>query len=93
MEDRQIENQNNQQYLKLLQKADPDLYLIKMALEETKVNPAILPRIIRVLGNMNIGTGFGEITILMKSRVITQIKANESDILNISVDTDNNSIV
>ena len=83
MADRKI---NEKHYLKILQVLDPDLYLIKMALEETGVNASILPRIIRVLGNMNIGTGYGEISILMRERVVTQIKANESDILNLKVD-------
>jgi hypothetical protein len=83
MEDRKV---NEEHYLQIIQVLDPDLYLIKMALEETGVNASILPRIIRVLGNMNIGTGFGEITILMRERTVTQIKANESDILNMKVD-------
>ena len=86
MEYRQIENNNQEQFLEMLAKMDPELYLIKIALLETKINPVIIPRIIRVLGNMNIGTGYGEITILMEERVVTQVKANESDVLNIPVD-------
>lgn len=78
---------NEDRYLEILRTLDPQLYLIKMALEETQINPDILPRIIRVLGNLNIGTGYGEVTILMKSRVVTQIKGNESDILNMPIDT------
>jgi hypothetical protein len=70
----------------MLAELDPELYLIKIALLQTQVNPVIIPRIIRVLGNMNIGTGYGEITILMKERIITQVKANESDVLNMPVD-------
>ena len=70
----------------MLAELDPELYLIKIALLQTQVNPTIIPRIIRVLGNMNIGTGYGEITILMKERIITQVKANESDVLNMPVD-------
>lgn len=77
---------NEEHYLQILQVLDPDLYLIKMALEETGVNAAIIPRVIRVLGNLDLGTGFGEVVILMKGRVITQIKTNESDVLNMRVD-------
>lgn len=86
MEHRQIEENNQEQYLNMLAELDPELYLIKIALLQTQVNPTIIPRIIRVLGNMNIGTGYGEITILMKERIITQVKANESDVLNMPVD-------
>ena len=70
----------------MLAELDPELYLIKIALLQTQVNPTVIPRIIRALGNMNIGTGYGEITILMKERIITQVKANESDVLNMPVD-------
>jgi hypothetical protein len=86
MEHRQIEENNQEQFLNMLAELDPELYLIKIALLQTQVNPTIIPRIIRVLGNMNIGTGYGEITILMKERIITQVKANESDVLNMPVD-------
>ena len=86
MEHRQIEENNQEQFLSMLAQVDPELYLIKIALLQTQVNPTIIPRIIRVLGNMNIGTGYGEITILMKERIITQVKANESDVLNMPVD-------
>ena len=51
MEYRQIENNNQEQFLEMLAKMDPELYLIKIALLETKINPVIIPRIIRVLGN------------------------------------------
>ena len=77
---------NDKKYLQILQTLDPELYLIKIALEETGVNPRILPRIVRVLGNLSIGSGYGEITILIKSRIVTQIKGNESDVLNLPID-------
>ena len=81
------ERQNNEaQYLQLLKTLDPELYLIKMALIQTGVNPLILPRVIRMLGNLDIGSGYGEITILMKARKITQIKGSESDVLDMPVD-------
>ena len=81
-----IEQCNEEQYIEVLKKLDPSLYMVKIALDETGVNPLILPRIIRILGNLNIGTGYGEITILVKQRTVTQIKGNESDVLNMSID-------
>lgn len=77
---------NEEKYLQILKTLDPELYIIKMALQETGVNPMILPRVIRMLGNLDIGSGYGEVTILMKARMITQIKGNESDVLNMPVD-------
>lgn len=83
MENREV---NDQLFLDMLKRVDPQLYMIKMALDETGVNADILPRIIRSLGNLNIGTGYGVIEILVRSRTVTQIKANESDVLNMSID-------
>ena len=77
---------NEDQYLEVVKALDPELYMIKIALQETGVNAQILPRIIRSLGNLNVGTGYGQIIIHLRSRIVTQIQANESDILNLNVD-------
>lgn len=79
----QLQKENNDQYLQVLLTLDPDLYKIKLYLEEYKVNPMIICRIIRALGNVNVGTGYGVISILIKSRTVTQIKGGESDVLNL----------
>lgn len=79
---------NEQQFLEVLKQLDPQLFFIKSSLLQTRVNPDILPRIIRALGNLNIGTGYGEIMILVKERTVTQIKSNESDILRMNIDSE-----
>jgi len=79
----QLQKENNDQYLQVLLTLDPDLYKIKLYLEEYKVNPMIICRIIRALGNVNVVTGYGVISILIKSRTVTQIKGGESDVLNL----------
>ena len=83
MEDRKV---NEHKFLEVLKKLDPELYIIKMVLHETGVNAMIIPRIIRSLGNLNIGTGYGVVEILVKSKVVTQIKNNESDIVDLAID-------
>lgn len=88
MEDRKV---NEQQYLEMLRTLDPEMYIIKMALHETGVNAMIIPRIIRSLGNLNIGTGYGVVEILVKSKVVTQIKNNESDIVDMAIDKHSNN--
>jgi hypothetical protein len=84
MEHREI---NENKYIEVVRALDPQLYLIKVALQETGVNPDILPRIIRSLGNLNIGTGYGVIEIIVRSKTVTQIRSGESDILNMSIDS------
>lgn len=68
---------NNDIYLDVIRQVDPELLLIKIALEESRVNPALLPAIIRSIGNMELGTGFGKISIFMQQGMITQIQGEE----------------
>ena len=84
MEDRQkIEQNNQEQYWKLLAKLDPDLYMIKLALEETKINPVIIPRFIRSLANLLYGTGHGRVSTYVVKKKITNIRMEESDSLHV----------
>ena len=80
-----IEQTNLQQYWGVIRQLDPELYLIKIALEETGINPMILPRIIRSMSNLNVGTGYGKVQIFMQARVITSIKGEENDNINLSI--------
>ena len=73
-----VEQVNLENYLNVVRKLDPELYLIKIALEETGVNPIIIPKIIQTIGKLTIGAGCGKIQIFMQSRLITQIKGEES---------------
>lgn len=85
MEDRKKADLANQkQYWKVLQKLDPELYMIKLALEETKINPIIIPRFIRSLANLMYGTGHGRVSTYMVKKQITNIRMEESDKLDVS---------
>ena len=79
MEDRQIRKQNEEQYWRVLQELDPELYLIKVALEETKINPMIIPRFIRSLANLVYGTGHGRVSTYVVRHSVTNIRMEESD--------------
>ena len=77
-----IEYQNMTKFYELLRQCDPELFLIKIALQETGLNPMLIPKIIRALSNLAIGTGYGKIQIFMQSKVITQIQGTESTSVN-----------
>ena len=72
-----IEQVNNENLLGVIQKLDPQLYMIKIALDETGIDPFIIPHIIRTLGNLTLGAGYGKIQIYMQAKVITIIEATE----------------
>ena len=73
-----VEQINRENLIEVVRKLDPELYMIAIALEETGVNAIIIPKIIRTIGNLVLGTGYGKVQIFMQARVITQIKPEES---------------
>lgn len=73
-----MEEQNKEKLLEVVRTLSPELYMIAIALEETDVNPIIIPKIIRTIGNLTLGTGYGKVQIFMQAKVITQIKPEES---------------
>jgi len=80
-----IDQANRDQFDEVLKKVYPDLWFIKIALDETQVNPLIIPKILRSLSNLALGTGFGKVQVFMQQTVITQIKGEESINVNQSV--------
>ena len=77
-----IEQVNLNNYLDVVRKLDPELYLIRLALDESGVNPMIIPQIIRTIGNLSLGSGHGKIQIYMQARMITNIKPEENVMVN-----------
>ena len=78
-----VEKANLETYWNVIRKLDPELYMIKVALAETGVNPLIIPRYIRALGNIGLGTGYGTIRTFVQNNNVTQIKSEETDNVNI----------
>jgi len=77
MENREaIEN-----YIEAMRKLDPELYQIKLSMMETRINPKILPKIIRAIALLALGTSYGQIEIIMKGGEVTQIKSFESSVV------------
>ncbi len=77
-----VQQNNQEQYWSVIQQLDPELYLIRIAIQETGINPMILPKIIRAISNLNIGTGYGRVQVFMTNHKVTQVKNEESDTLN-----------
>jgi hypothetical protein len=76
---------NEQRFYDLLRAGDPYLYFIKMVLDETQVNPMVLPKIIRALANLAYGTGYGRVQVFMENGVVTNVKPEESSLVNLKV--------
>lgn len=77
------EQTNIDQFFEVVRKTDPELYLIKMALKETNLNPLIVPKIVQSVANLAFGSGFGKVQIFMKARTITTINGEEAHNVNL----------
>lgn len=55
-----------------------DIYQILLFLEETKVNPSVLPRVIRNIHNIVVGTGKGQVIVHVQGE-LTNVSMREQD--------------
>ena len=77
-----VQAANIDQYWDVIRTLDPELYLIKIALTETNINPNIVPRVIRSLANLLYTGGWGKIQVFMQKGIITEIKGEDNDKIN-----------
>ena len=80
----QIQENNSNAFYVMMAKINPELYIIARTLQDTQVNPAIIPSIIRAVSNIAYGTRFGEVKIHIRDGVVTHVKPEESDELQLS---------
>ena len=80
-----LDKDNIEQALTLFENLFPEmgprvgeLVQIMSYLEETKVNPQLLPRIIRGVNNLMLGTGQGQVIIHVK-KDMTNVQIRETD--------------
>lgn len=74
-----IEISNLDKYWEIVRQLEPEFYLIKVLLNETGINPLIIPKVIRGLSNMSLGAGYGRVVIYMRNKKVTSIETAEED--------------
>lgn len=75
-----IEQQNNlDKYWEVVRQVEPEFALIRTLLDETGVNPHILPKVIRAISNISMGAGYGRVIIYLRNKNITKIESQEDD--------------
>lgn len=70
---------NIDKYWGIVRQLEPEFYLLRIVLQETGVNPLLIPKIVRSIHNLAIGTGYGRVQVFMAKGKVTQIKGEESD--------------
>lgn len=68
---------NQDQFLELLKTVDPELAVIKELILLTKLDSSVVLQIIKGIGNINSGTGYGKVTIDIHGHTIQGISTEE----------------
>ena len=71
--------ENEEQYWSIIQKVEPEFYLIRFAMKQYGINPMILPRVIRAIANLSAGDGYGKVIVYMQAKQITNVETVEHD--------------
>lgn len=74
-----IDEANLEKYWEIVRNLEPEFFLIRVLLQETQVNPEIIPKVIRGISNMALGAGYGKVVIYMRNKRVTSIETAEED--------------
>ena len=76
----QEEKENNERiFAEMMQRIRPEIYVLMSLLDETGVNPFILYKVIRQLNNIAIGSGWGEVTVLVNNKRAVRVAGQDTE--------------
>lgn len=82
----QEEKDNNERiFNEMVQRIRPEIFVLMDLLDSTGVNPFILYKVIRQLNNVAIGSGWGEVTVLVNNGEAVQVSGKDTEKLKESV--------
>ena len=74
------EKKNNERvFSEMVQRMRPDIFVLMDLLDQTGVNPFILYKVIRQLNNIAIGSGWGEVTVLVNNRKAVRVAGQDTE--------------
>ncbi len=73
---------NKQIFYELVKKLRPDVYVLMDLLDATGVNPFVLYKVIRQLNNIAIGSGWGEVTVLINNKKVIRVAGQDTEKMN-----------
>ena len=76
------QSKNKQIFYELVQRLRPEIYVIMDLLDQTGVNPFILYKVIRQLNNIAIGSGWGEVVVLVNNKKAVKVSGMDTEKLN-----------
>lgn len=73
------QTKNKQIFYKLVQKLRPDIFVLMDLLDVTGVNPFILYKVVRQLNNIAIGSGWGEVKVLINNKRVVRVAGEDTE--------------
>ena len=79
----QEEKENNERiFSEMVQRVRPEIYVLMDLIDSTGVNPFILYKVIRQLNNIAIGSGWGEVTVLVNNKKAVRVAGIDTEKMN-----------
>ncbi len=76
----QEEKENNEKiFSEMVQRVRPEIYVLMDLIDSTGVNPFILYKVIRQLNNIAIGSGWGEVTVLVNNKRAVRVSGIDTE--------------
>ena len=77
------EKENNDRiFSEMVQRMRPEIYVLMDLIDSTGVNPFILYKVIRQLNNIAIGSGWGEVTVLVNNKKAVRVAGIDTEKMN-----------
>ena len=73
------QSNNRRAFYELVQKVRPEIFVLMDLIDATGVNPFILYKVIRQLNNIAIGSGWGEVTVLLNSGKAVRVSGTDTE--------------
>lgn len=80
-----FDDNNTKMFLDALESLDPGLFLVKRYLDQTGVNPGLLPSYIMHLAKIDGGSGYGRIVTEIKDHKVTLCSGTDSVLLELDI--------
>ena len=79
----QEEKENNERiFSEMIQKIRPEIYVLMSLIDSTGINPFILYKVIRQLNNVAIGSGWGQVVVLVNNRKAVRVEGVDTEKMN-----------
>lgn len=73
------QDHNKAVFKRMIKDLNPELFVLVDLLDETGVSPMILYKTIRALYNVSIGTGYGNVSLIIEKGRVRFVKSEELD--------------